>query len=298
MMNDYVAGLHDQEEPEQIDCSSGIVPAGSIVEETGECKEEQEILVPVLTSMTSFFFKHYRLIMYSYLNRCLKNGTLDGTVGFHVLNKAIDRHVCSFGNPQYWRVDRETFIVNVPVALILKTGTEDRKWDGFLSLWFHMGENVSCSVEYLAPLDEMTDDDLPLLSSYLAPIFTNKQMDAEAEAIWAIYLPEALHDPEKRCAAALANKMGLSIEYHPVYKHKNTSSILFFEEGELIEWDEHAETASETEPKTVTIPAKTIVINTNAVQRQYSGFNIYHECVHYEEHYLFYRLQKMGNNDP
>ena len=298
MTSDYVAGLHDQEESEQIDCSSGVVPADSIAGETGESKEEQEILVPVLTSMTSFFFKHYRLTMYSYLNRCLKNGTLDGKVGFHVLNQAIDRHVCSFGNPQYWRVDRETFIVNVPVALILKTGTEDRKWDGFLSLWFHMGEEVSCSVEYLASLDEMTDDDLPLLSSYLVPIFTNKQMDAEAEAIWAIYLPDALHDPEKRSAVALANKMGLSIEYHPVYKHKNTSSILFFEEGELIELDEHAETASETEPKTVTIPAKTIVINTNAVQRQYSGFSIYHECVHYEEHYLFYRLQKMGNNDP
>lgn len=298
MTSDYVAGLHDQEEPEQIDCSSGVVPTGSITGETDESKEEQEILVPVLTSMTSFFFKHYRLTMYSYLNRCLKNGTLDGMVGFHVLNKAIDRHVCSFGNPQYWRVDRETFIVNVPVALILKTGTVDRKWDGYLSLWFHMGEEVSCSVEYLAPLAEMADDDLPLLSSYLVPIFTNKQMDAEAEAIWAIYLPEALHDHGKRSAVALANKMGLSIEYHPVYKHKNTSSILFFEEGELIEWDEHAENASETEPKTVTIPAKTIVINTNAVQRQYSGFNIYHECVHYEEHYLFYRLQKMGNNDP
>lgn len=93
MTSDYVAGLHDQEEPEQIDCSSGIVPAGSIVGETGECKEEQEILVPVLTSMASFFFKRYRLTMYSYLNRCLKNGTLEGAVGFHVLNRAIDRHV-------------------------------------------------------------------------------------------------------------------------------------------------------------------------------------------------------------
>ena len=55
MTNDYVAGLHDQEEPEQIDCSSGVVLTGSIARETGESKEEQEILVPVLTSMTSFF---------------------------------------------------------------------------------------------------------------------------------------------------------------------------------------------------------------------------------------------------
>ncbi|MBQ1734356.1 MAG: hypothetical protein II038_05685 [Lachnospiraceae bacterium] len=47
MMNDYVAGLHDQEEPEQIDCSSGVVLTGFIERETGKSKEEQEILVPV-----------------------------------------------------------------------------------------------------------------------------------------------------------------------------------------------------------------------------------------------------------
>ena len=58
MTSDYVAGLHDQEGPEQIDCSSGVVPAGSFAGEAGESKKEQEILVPVLTSMTSFFFKH------------------------------------------------------------------------------------------------------------------------------------------------------------------------------------------------------------------------------------------------
>ena len=45
MMNDYVAGLHDQEEPEQIDCSSGIVPAGSITRETDESKEEREMSI-------------------------------------------------------------------------------------------------------------------------------------------------------------------------------------------------------------------------------------------------------------
>lgn len=57
MTSDYVAGLHDQEEPEQIDCSTGVVPKGSFAGEAGESKEEQEILVPVLTSRRPFFFR-------------------------------------------------------------------------------------------------------------------------------------------------------------------------------------------------------------------------------------------------
>ena len=45
------------------------------------------------------------------------------------------------------------------------------------------------------------------------------------------------------------------------------------------------------------IPANTIVINTNAIKKEYSDFKIYHECVHYYEHYLFFRLQEMHHND-
>ena len=199
----------------------------------------------------------------------------DGEAVF--IDKAIDRHVCSFGNPVFWRVDRETFIANVGVTLCLDTGKGFRNWDGFLSLWFHMGEKVTCSIEYLGAMDELADEELPMLSSYLVPIFSNRQMDEEAEAIWARYLPEALRDSEKRSAVTLAKKMGLTIQYQPVYRHKDTASILFFEEGELAVKDELAENASETKPTCVKIPANTIVINTNAVQQRYAGFHIYHE---------------------
>ena len=49
--------------------------------------------------------------------------------------------------------------------------------------------------------------------------------------------------------------------------------------------------------KTVTVPANTIVVNTNCIRRDYSSYNIYHECYHNEEHYLFFRLQEMASND-
>lgn len=49
--------------------------------------------------------------------------------------------------------------------------------------------------------------------------------------------------------------------------------------------------------QTVTIPSNTIVINTNKIPKDYSCFNIYHECIHFELHYMFFRLQQMGSND-
>lgn len=39
------------------------------------------------------------------------------------------------------------------------------------------------------------------------------------------------------------------------------------------------------------------MINTNNVKKEYSVFNIFHECYHYHDHYLFFRLQEMHHND-
>ena len=286
MEKDYVTYLQENGEPEQENCSSGLLPVDCATESYEDGKT-QEILVPVLTSMSKYLFKNYRLTMYCFLNRSLKSGNLESIVGFRIKNRVIDRNVCSFGHPTFWRANRETFIANVRVTLCLDTANGNRTWEGFISMWFEMGETVSCSVEYMGSIEEMEDENLPMLSSYLVPIFSNRQMDDEAEAIWAKHLPEALQHPEKRSALALAKKMGLSIQHHPVFRHKETASILFFEQGELTVWDEHTEDADKKEPISVTIPANTIVINTNVIQERYSGFQIYHECIHFEEHYLF-----------
>ena len=46
------------------------------------------------------------------------------------------------------------------------------------------------------------------------------------------------------------------------------------------------------------IMGNAIVVNQNLPSWKYSGYNVFHECYHYEEHYSFYRLQKMASNDP
>ena len=89
METDFVTDLQNQREPEQEDSSSGIVPVSN---ETAESPvNEQEIQVPVLTSMRKFLFQNYRLTLYSYLNRSLRNGSLKSIVGFHFANKVMPK---------------------------------------------------------------------------------------------------------------------------------------------------------------------------------------------------------------
>ena len=46
-------------------------------------------------------------------------------------------------------------------------------------------------------------------------------------------MKEALTDPEARNAKTLARRMGLSIQYLPVYEHDFIDSMVFFSDGEL-----------------------------------------------------------------
>ena len=69
---------------------------------------------------------------------------------------------------------------------------------------------------------------------------------------------------------------------------------------EIHEYDENGAcyVVGKSEPTNVRISAGTIVINTSIINKEYSGFYIFHECIHNEFHYLFFRLQQMGSNDP
>jgi len=297
----YPLQLKDLEIPDQEDCSSDTVPAG-----TTNTEGKKKVLVPELITMTKVLFDRHRLTMYSYLNRCLRNGDLAGMVGYKINTRVINHEICSFPSVTYWRIDRKNFYADVTVELKLSTvfGTVD--WKGYLVFWCGFDESgLYCSIEDLTDTLDRSDNGFDMLNPYLVPYATNKRVDEISEALWQKYLPEALDDPKRRIAVELVKRMGLTIEFHPVYEHRNVESIIFFKEDELaIGEDRKEKNANGKERhikakfgKPVVIPANTIVINTNKINRDYSAFNIYHECYHYEEHYLFFCLQEMGSND-
>lgn len=107
------------------------------------------------------------------------------------------------------------------------------EWHGYLVFWCEFGASFTCSIEDLTDTVER-EGEYDLLSPFLVPYYSNKRMDEVAEQIWLQYIPEALTDPTKRIASELAKRMGLTIQYHPVYEHRGVDSILFFAEDDLV----------------------------------------------------------------
>lgn len=323
-VSDYGIDLNPPVLPESEDCSDDIVPVG-LTDDAGKKK----VLVSELISVTKVFFDRYRLALYSFLNRCLRNGTLEHFAGRRVTNRVINRECCSFPRVNYWRIDRENFYADVEVELLLNTNECVKRWKGYLVCWCCFEEkgffaaSSSCDKEagseeaitgntiggLSVTVEELTDHverngEYDPLDKHLAPYVTNRRVDQIAEGIWEEFCPEALEDPNIRTAKRLAEKMGLTIMQEPVYEHRGVKSILFFREDQLSlgvdRWE--ADTKGRKKRilrsgKSVTVPANTIVINTNRVRRDYSSFDIFHECYHYYEHYLFYCLQELATND-
>lgn len=287
-----IAGENDgyvDAQPEIEDCSNGFAPQPNTTADGS-----QKMIVPVVLSMTSYLFSHYRLQMYTYLNRSLRNGMLRRIVGFSFTNRIINREVCDFPSANFWRMDRLNFWADVSVTLLLSTADGKREWHGYLCLWFSAeqpGPLTGTIEELTSEREEPDRGGMIMLSPFLVPYFNFSKLDKEAENIWATCIPGALDNPELRKAKALAEAMGLSILHLPLHRHKGVDSILFLIDDE-VELSEKGK-----QPEKRKIPANTIVINTNSIQKEYSDFNILHECIHYYEHYLFFRLQEMHHND-
>ena len=136
------------------------------------------------------------------------------------------------------------------------------------------------------------------LDRYLVPILRKDEIEQYAEEIWAERCPEAANDQKLRRPYALAERMGLSVLRVPLYRRSDTRGILFFRGDTVLihpEWPPGQK--DDPPPAELQVDPNTIVINTRTDGGLWADLDIYHECIHYEWHYLFYRLQDMQNND-
>ena len=277
--------------PDIEDCSCDAVPNGAL-----SADGKKKIRLPEVVSMTKVFFAKNRLQLYSYLRTCLRNGVLQSLVGLPIRTRVFNKETCTFPYVTFWRIDRTNFWADVDVVLKIDTAAGEIEWKGVLSTWCSFKKDLVCSVEDLNDCVNRREEGYTMLSPFLIPYLTNRQVDESAEGIWRQYRSDALYIPGLRDPVNLAERMGLHVEYYPVFEHEHAGAILFFADSEL-QICENTEALDEIRSRTVRVPANTIVVNTNAIRSEYSGFNVFHECFHYEFHYLFYRLQDMYNTD-
>lgn len=296
----------------------GAVQEGQIHREqdlhTAAEEEKKTLFLPDVISMTKYFCDHYKLTMYSHLNHCLRDGSLARTVGFSFLDTWLNKHSCEFPAFSYWKIDRESFYTDVSVHLSLNTRNGIRHWYGTMVIWCGFPEDdedeAADDTVFMCPdvpndgfiyvIEDLVSgspdrSDYWKLSPFLVPYYRNEDMDHVTEKLWSKYIPEALGDYRRRDAFELAERMGLRVATLPLHKQEGVAGILFFQDDEIAVLEK--DTPPGSPHRIIRIPGRTIVINENLRQHNYPQFDIYHECIHYEEHYLFYRLQGLRCND-
>lgn len=177
----------ESEMAEDADCSSDALPPKT-EPKSGKKTLLLPDLVPMWKYMMSSAYGNRRLALYTFLNQQLRRGWLSQIVGFRVLNTVINKEACEFNGVTFWKIDRENFYADVDVTLTLKTPDGIREWNGILVCWCGFDDKFDLSVEELTKSVKRTEEDgYTMLSPFLIPYMTNKQMDEFAERLWIRY---------------------------------------------------------------------------------------------------------------
>lgn len=255
------------------------------------------VTVPRVQSMQDYILKHHKRLILSEINRQIAGGTLKGITeecGGAVILRAGD---CHFGDMSFWRHDTYTLLVVVVISAYVSGNSTVQVYDLYCELWVDMHAGMVFTCGECGYLQDKPERNMWMLSSYLVPILRKDEVEQGAEELLLRYCPRALEDMKEHDAYLLAARMGLQVERYPLYKKKGTLSMLFFCDGEITAEKQDEEGCGLDIPYSVSIPAGTIVINTDAVHKDCCQLEIYHECIHYDWHYMFFRLQDMHNSD-
>ena len=261
----------------------------------------QTWLVPVVDDMDRCVRERFLPRILQEINARLASGELSLLLGSAVVSGRVTLRDLEIGSVSCWRLNRTDFLADVDLTLSLtvkKDGQDTAGRFGFcLALWFCTEEGFSFEVQELRLAADRPVRSFWKLDRFLVPILREDEIEAGAERLWDSYLPEA-KEPQDRSARLLAEKLGLSVCEARLHGQDRTRSILFFRDSAVL-IQEEKDPGKEDFPLPVSLPVKanTIIINT-AARSESRDLDILHECVHYEWHLLFYRLQKLMSTNP
>ena len=283
------------------------IPVEDPVEEMLRAREDekrcpvQAWLVPVVDDMDRCIRERFSTLILQEMNARLANGELSLLLGNAAVSERIAPRDLEIGTITCWRLNRTDFLADVDLSVSMTVEKEGRDIAGrfgfCLGLWFCTEEGFSCEVQELHLAADKPDRSFWKLDRFLVPILREDEIESGAERLWENLLP-GIKDPKDRTARMLAEKLGLEIREMRLHCQNRTRSILFFREGTVLVQDEK-KPGEEDFPLPVSrqVPANTIVINT-AARSECRDLDILHECIHYEWHLLFYRLQKLMSTNP
>ena len=287
--------MPDEEPEEETDGTT-------VTKETG--KQIKTVMVPKVQNMDNYLLKHYKSYIMEELNKRLAEGKLEELTGAPVRSERILPGECCFQRFNYWRINRTDLWVDIDLRIELRVQTPagvdtDFFWF-YVELWFSFSDaEEECSFDVIGRLsDKPEHEECWKLDKYLVPVLRRDEIDRYTEEVWEERYPEAAGDGKLRNPRELASRMKLGIMELPLYRQKSIKGMIFFRESKVMTQQDRLPGAHEDPPpQEVKVPAMTVVLNSHADSSFDFDLDIYHECIHYDWHYLFYRLQDMHNND-
>ena len=194
--------------------------------------------------------------------------------------------------------DRFQFRVALKVYVNIRGRTCDKDYDvESVSCWLSMlfkgllkEDRIQISLVDIDEYSKKRVDSEKALTRFLVPYIYSKHLDKHAEDFLKRYYPKALQEPVRLPVEEVVKNMGLSLYYAPlpddVFGRTYFADIIddvFDENNKLVKHH---------------IKRGTIMINRDvSFMRNVGSLNntIIHECVHWDKHYKFFRLQHILN---
>ena len=255
--------------------------------------------VPDVCDMDRYLKDWFMPLLLREMNARLAKGDLSALLRQPVVSERITAKDLHPGAVAYWRLNRVDFLADVDLSadLTVESGGKDvRTAFGFvLTLWFCTEEDFRCEVQDLRRADDRPGRSFWKLDRFLVPILRRDEIEDGADRLWETYLPGI--KPEERTARMLADAMKLTVRELRLHGQNRTRAVLFFRDGVVsVQEETSPEDDTPPAPVPVQVAAGTIVLNTASSRRERGEPEILHECVHYEWHLLFYRLQKAATS--
>lgn len=256
--------------------------------------------VPAIRSMRDYIEQHYKEELFSELARQIDAGEVPPRYDVNY-GRAQRESLCpgteEIAKMSFWRQGECEVLAEIVVAaevrlVFTKNGLDiiDRqRLEYRVSMWISLEDEIICEYGDFKHNRGEGEHEERLLNEYLIPYFSVEDIENEAEDILRLKWPEALEKPLYLSPANMVDKLGLSVIRLPLYKQKKTQSILFFCDGEAIIENAYGR------PNVVCVKSNTIVLNSKYPNLRQEKQAIFHECFHFMEHQLFFKLQSCGD---
>ena len=193
-------------------------------------KQTGYVLFPKVTKFSTYLFRRYGKRIEAELAEGIKAGVYAMMLGLNGEEAGQVRCRLSPGM-SLWRVNRYEFIADIPVEIRCETAAGEGHAEAYVTLNCCLDEDFCYFIDNVSM--EKPDRALIRLDEYLVPVMSYEDLEVATREAWEQYLPEVFASHEWLNPYRLAERMGLKVAFHRVYRRKKNRGLLFWKEGML-----------------------------------------------------------------